>query len=120
MFATPLAGLVWTARQSGRAAYLDLARRYADVMLRHREPARMTFASKSGWAALELHAHRPDADLLAYATAVGCRMLELLLPSGAIDSSNFPGLEREVPPAIVLGNTWDWALTALALGNGAS
>ncbi|MBM4436388.1 MAG: hypothetical protein FJ029_03950 [Actinobacteria bacterium] len=119
MLATAIAGLVWTGRQTGEAAHYDLAQRYAAVILSHRHhPERMQFASKSGWAVLQLAPHRPDPALRAYAEGVGRRALELQAPDGSVDVRGWPGLAQGAPPAITLNNGCDWALTALALGHG--
>ncbi len=121
MFATAIVGLVWLGRQTGAARHFDLARAYANVILSHRgQPARSHFASKTGWAVLQLAVHRPDAALTAYAAQVGERFLELQQSDGSIDLSGWPGLETGAPLPLRLANLCDWTLTAVALANGAA
>ncbi len=120
MFATAIAGLAWLARQTLDQTYTDLARRYCQVILTHRRnPERMQFASKTGWAMLQVHANSPDPALEAYAQGVGRRLLELQSDDGSIDLSGWPGMEAGAPPALTLPTTCDWTLTAIALANGA-
>jgi hypothetical protein len=121
MFATAIAGLAWLTRQSLDDRFADLARRYCAVILSHRgQPERMQFASKSGWAMMQVHALRPDPALAAYAEGVGRRLLELQADDGSVDLSGWPGLEGGAPPALTLASTCDWTLTAVALANGAA
>ena len=120
MLATVLAGLVWTGRRTGDSTHFATARRYADIMLAAPEPVKNAFASKTGWAALQLYTHRPDADLLAFAQGLGQDMLRRQLPNGSVDLRDWPGLEGGPPPAATEWVTVDWTLTALALANGAA
>ncbi|MBM4435643.1 MAG: hypothetical protein FJ029_00110 [Actinobacteria bacterium] len=118
MFATAIAGLTWTGRQTGDPRHLAQARRYADVMLAHHAPARMSFVSKTGWAVLQHQTHQPDAKVLSFAQGVCRRFLELQQSDGSIDVSSFPGLAGGVPATTTLATTYDWTLSALALANG--
>jgi len=119
MFATAIAGLTWLGRQTDDARYFNLARAYANVILSHRgEPWDSPFASKTGWAALQLNVNRPDPALTAYAEAVGQRFLELQQPDGSVDLTVWPGFESGAPLPLRLSNLCDWSLTALALANG--
>ncbi len=120
MFATVIAGLVWLGRQTGDGRHFDTARRYADIMLAAPEPQRSAFASKSGWAALMLHAHRPDPDLAAFATGMAAAIADRQLSDGSISHADWPGFETEVPADVREGSTCDWTLTAVALANGAA
>lgn len=119
MFATAIAGLTWLGRQTDDDRHFDLARTYADVILSHHgEPWTSPFASKTGWAALQLNVNRPDPALIAYAEKVGQRFLELQQPDGSVDLTVWPGMEGGAPLPLRLGNLCDWTLTALALANG--
>ena len=121
MFATAIAGLTWLGRQTGTEEYFDLARAYAGVILSHRaRPARSHFASKTGWAMLQLAANRPETGLTMYAQSVGQRFLELQLPDGSVNLTAWPGLETGGPLPLRLANLCDWSLTAVALANGAA
>jgi hypothetical protein len=120
LFATAIAGLVWLGRQTGDADHFDTARDYATVMLDARQARRSPFASKSGWAALQLHAHRPDEDLLKYAQAVGRTLLDRQLADGSIDLTDWPGLEGGAGAPATESSVCDWTLTAVALANGAA
>ena len=119
MFATAIAGLTWVGRQTDDDRHFDLARAYADVILSHHgEPWTSPFASKTGWAALQLNVNRPDPALTGYAEAVGQRFLELQQPDGSVDLTVWPGMEGGAPLPLRLANLCDWSLTALALANG--
>ena len=119
MFATAIAGLTWLGRQTGNDRHFDLARAYANVILSHRgRPWDSPFASKTGWAALQLNVNRPDPALTAYAESVGRRFLELQQPDGSVDLTVWPGMESGAPLPLRLANLCDWTLTALALANG--
>ena len=119
MFATAIAGLTWLGRQTDDAKYFDLARAYANVILSHRgQPSDSPFASKTGWAALQLNVNRPDPALTGYAAAVGQRFLELQQADGSVDLTVWPGMEDGAPLPLRLANLCDWSLTALALANG--
>ena len=118
-FTTVIAGLVWTGRQTGDSSHFNTARRYVDIVLSHRNhPERMSRASKSAWAILQLHTHRPDRAFPDYAAGVGRRLLELQMPDGSIDVSESPGFEGRVPGSRTFSATCDWVLTAIALANG--
>ena len=119
MFATAIAGLTWLGRQTDDPRYFDMARAYANVILSHQgQPANSAFASKTGWAALQLNVNRPDPALSDYAAAVGQRFLELQQPDGSVDLTVWPGLEGGAPLPLRLANLCDWSLTAIALANG--
>lgn len=119
MFATVIVGLVWLGRQTGDPSHYELARRYAHLFLANdHEPHRQPFASKSGWACLQLHRHVPDDELLRYANGIGARLIEIQLPDGSVDLSQVPGFERGVPYYNLLSVTCDWTLSAIALANG--
>jgi len=119
MFATAIAGLTWLGRQTDDDRHFDLARAYADVILSHHgEPWTSPFASKTGWAALQLNVNRPDSALTDYAESVGQRLLELQQEDGSVDLTVWPGMEGGAPLPLRLGNLRDWSLTALALADG--
>ncbi len=121
MFATAIAGLTWLGRQTGDAKHFDLARAYAGLILSHRgQPWTSPFASKTGWAVLQLNVNRPDPALTAYAESVGRRFLELQQPDGSVDLTVWPGMEAGAPLPLRLGNLCDWSLTAIDLANGAA
>lgn len=121
MFATAIAGLTWLGRQTRTEEYFDLARAYAGVILSHRaRPEHSHFASKTGWAILQLAANRPEPTLITYAQAVGQRFLELQLPDGSVNLTDWPGLETGGPLPLRLANLCDWSLTAVALANEAA
>ena len=117
-FAPVIAGLTWLGGQTGDESHLDMARRFADIMLRNPEAPASPFASKSGWAALLLHAVRPGDDLVAYAHGVGQAMLKRQRPDGSIDISDGPPLPADQFDSITISSTCDWTVTAIALGNG--
>ena len=120
MFATAIAGLTWLGRQTDDDRHFELARAYTDVILSHHgQPWTSPFASKTGWAVLQLNVNRPDPALTAYAEAVGRRFLELQQPDGSVDLTVWPGFEDGAPLPMRLANLCDWTLTALALANGA-
>ncbi len=119
MFATAIAGLTWLGRQTDDVRHFDLARTYANVILSHRgQPWTSPFASKTGWAILQLNVNRPDPALTAYAESVGQRFLQLQQEDGSVDLTVWPGMEGGAPLPLRLGNLCDWTLTALALANG--
>ena len=119
MFATAIAGLTWVGRQTDDARYFDMARAYANVILSHRgQPWDSPFASKTGWAALQLNVNQPDPALTDYAVSVGWRFLELQQPDGSVDLTVWPGMEGGAPLPLRLANLCDWSLTSLALANG--
>ena len=119
MFATAIASLTWLGRQTGDGRHFDLARAYANVILSHRgEPWTSPFASKTGWAALQLNVNRPDPALTDYAESVGQRFFQLQQEDGSVDLTVWPGFEGGAPLAMRLANLCDWSLTALALANG--
>ncbi len=120
MFATSIAGLTWLGRQTDNPRYFDLARAFANVILSHRgQPWTSPFASKTGWAVLQLNVNQPDPALTGYAASVGRRFLELQQPDGSVDLTVWPGFENGAPLPLRLSNLCDWSLTALALANGA-
>ena len=119
MFATAIAGLTWVGRQTGNGNHFDLARAFVGVILSHHgQPWNSPFASKTGWAALQLNVNQPDPALSDYAEAVGRRFLELQQPDGSVDLTVWPGFENGAPLPLRLSNLCDWTLTALALANG--
>ena len=120
MFATAIAGLTWLGRQTGDDRHFDLARTYANVILSHRgQPWTSPFASKTGWAVLQLNVNRPDPALTDYAEAVGQRFLQLQQSDGSVDLTVWPGMETGAPLPLRLSNLCDWSLTAIDLANGA-
>jgi hypothetical protein len=68
LFATTVACLVWVARQTGRRDPLETAHDYMRIVLaHHHDAAALPLATKSGWAAMMLHAHAPAAQLRDFA-----------------------------------------------------
>ena len=119
-FAPVIAGLTWLGEHTGNETHFNTARRFADVLLSNPNASASPFASKSGWAALMLHRHRPSDDLVEYAQAIGQALIKRQQDDGRIDITDAPGLEGGQSDAISIATTCDWTVTAIALVNGAA
>ena len=115
-FATVVNALVWTGRDLRRPDYFAVARRYVDLVYRHRSnPAHFGRSTKFGWSMLNLYEETGDPDLLKRATELG----EVL----AIRQSE-DGLWNPQPGDVSDGPAWsrlaysaDCAMTVCALAN---
>ena len=113
-FATVVNTLVWVGRWTGDPAYPAAARRYVDLVYRHRlDPAQFGRATKFGWAMLNLREDTGDADLLTKA----CRLGEVLVAQQASDGlwDPRPHDNARAPSHLRLSYSSDCAMTILAL-----
>jgi hypothetical protein len=117
LFATSIASLVWLGRISTESRFFDLAHRYMNFVLLHKDPACLPLATKIGWAALMLSAHTNDERLIEFARRCGDCLLDRQEPSGAINFDNVPDVPRPVDKVWLLGWGCDAFLTLWALAN---
>ena len=115
-FATVVNALVWTGRGLRQPAYFAAARRYVDLVYRHRRnPAHFGRSTKFGWSMLNLYEETGDPDLLQRAAELG----EVLAARQDED-----GLWNPQPGDVAGGPAWsrlaysaDCAMTVCALAN---
>lgn len=115
-FATVVNALVWTARALREKGYLQAARRYVDLVYRHRrDPAQFGRATKFGWSMLNLHAETGDSDLLERAREMGEVLVAKQSPDGLWNPQ--PGDVEDAPAFARLAYSADCAMTVCALAN---
>jgi hypothetical protein len=115
-FATVVNALVWTGRGLRQPAYFAVARRYVDLVYRHRRnPAHFGRSTKFGWSMLNLYEETGDPDLLQRASELG----EVLVARQSDD-----GLWNPQPGDVADGPAWsrlayssDCAMTVCTLAN---
>ena len=115
-FATVINALVWTARALRDEGYLRAARKYVDLVYRHRRnPAQFGRATKFGWSMLNLYAETGDTDLLERAHELG----EVLVAKQSHDGlwNPQPGNVEDAPAWARLSYSSDCAMTIFALAN---
>ena len=115
-FATVINTLVWTARALREEGYLRAARKYVDLVYRHRRnPAQFGRATKFGWSILNLYAETGDTDLLERARELG----EVLVAKQSHDGlwNPQPGNVEDAPAWARLSYSSDCAMTIFALAN---
>jgi hypothetical protein len=114
-FATVVAALVWTGRVTSDRRYLDAARRYVELVYRHRlDPARFGRASKFGFAMLQLYEDTGEVGLLDRARRLGDVLLEHQSADGLWDPRP---AGPPAPPHVRLSAAFDCAVTMFALAN---
>ena len=92
MFATAIAGLAWLCAPDAQPVVHEPGAPLLRVILAHRRnPERMQFASKTGWAMLQVHANSADPSLEAYAQGVGRRLWSCKAMTAASISPAGPG-----------------------------
>ena len=115
-FATVVNALVWTGRGLRQPDYFAVARRYVDLVYRHRSnPAHFGRSTKFGWSMLNLYEETGDPDLLERALELG----EVLAARQSDD-----GLWNPQPGDVAGGPAWprlsyssDCAMTVCSLAN---
>ena len=113
-FATVVNTLVWVGRATRDNGYFAAARRYVDLVYRHRlDPANFGRATKFGWAMLNLRQDTGDADLLVRAQQLGEVLLEQQSEDGLWHPR--PGDNADAPAYARLSYSSDCAMTVLAL-----
>ena len=115
-YATVVNALVWTARALREEGFLRAARRYVDLVYRHRRnPAQFGRATKFGWSMLNLHAETGDPDLLERAREMGEVLAARQSPDGLWNPQ--PGNVADGPAWARLSYSSDCAMTIFALAN---
>ena len=113
-FATVLNTLVWVGRATRQVHYRAAARRYVDLVYRHRlDPARFGRATKFGWALLNLYEDSGDEDLLQRARQLGDVLVQQQCADGLWHPR--PGPVEDAPAHARLSYSSDCAMTVLAL-----
>ena len=113
-FATVLNTLVWVGRATRQGHYRAAARRYVDLVYRHRlDPARFGRATKFGWALLNLYEDSGDEDLLQRARQLGDVLVQQQCADGLWHPR--PGPVEDAPAHARLSYSSDCAMTVLAL-----
>jgi hypothetical protein len=121
LFATTIASLVWVARQTGRREPLETARDYMRVVLaHHHDAAALPLATKTGWAAMMLHAHTPEAPLRDFARRNADHILARQLANGSIGFDEVIDVPKPVDRVWLVGWGCDCVLTLLAAADGAA
>ncbi len=115
-YATVVNALVWTARALREQGYLRAARRYVDLVYRHRRnPAQFGRATKFGWSMLNLYAETGDTDLLERTRELGEVLVAKQSPDGLWNPQ--PGNVEDAPAWARLAYSSDCAMTIFALAN---
>lgn len=118
LFATAIAGLVWLGRATGEADPIALANAYMHVVLAHHsDPAQLLLATKLGWSALMLKAHRVEPELAGLAERVAANLIERQRPGGSIDFDALPDVPKPVDKVWLIGWGCDCALTLMAVAD---
>lgn len=121
IFGTTIAGLVWLARSTGDDELIELASAYLHVAMEHHsDPAKLLLATKFGWTALMVGAHRETEALSKLAARCAANLIERQRPDGSISLHGLPAAFRpdDKQWLIVLG--CDCSLTLMAVADGAA
>jgi hypothetical protein len=121
LFATTIACLVWLYRQTGDARHLASANAYMDIVFGWAgDAARLPLATKTGWAAMLLHAHTHDQALSDFARRNADAIVARQRPDGSIGFDEVIDVPKPVDTVWLVGWGADCALTLLAAADGAA
>ncbi len=120
MFATPMAGLLWLYRLTGRAEHLAASTLYSELVLRHDSPAALPLATKIGWSSLMLHAHTGDDRLVCLARETVQWQARRQDADGSISFRDMEGSPQQIDKVWLVGWGCDCLLTLISVAAAAS